>query len=42
MGLTQILHWITCFNNGIQNNELTMLEGDDGSVSPDYQDISRD
>ena len=35
-GLTRILHWITCVNNGSvpdQSNELNMLDGDDGSVS---------
>ena len=45
-GLTQILNWITGIINGIcpeQSNELRVLDGDDGSVSPDSpQDILRE
>ena len=37
-GLTWILYWIMCVNNTSgpdQNNELSVLHGNDGSVSPD-------
>ena len=34
-----ILHWITCINNGVRSwlksNELSMLNSDDRSVSPE-------
>ena len=41
-GLTWILEWITCINIGVsdQNNELCMLDSDDGIMSPDFpQDV---
>ena len=41
LGLTWILHWITCIiimaSDPNQSNELSMLDGDDGSVLPDFQ-----
>ena len=46
LAMTQILHWIICINmmSGTdQNNELSVLDSDDESVSPESpQDIWRD
>ena len=40
LGLTWILHWITCIiimvSDPNQSNALSMLDGDDGSVLPDF------
>ena len=47
LGLTLILHWITCINNGVwswsKSKELSVLDCDDGNTSPDSpQDIWKD
>ena len=43
LGLTQILNWITCINNGLWSwltNKLSMVDSDDRSASPNSnQDI---